>query len=411
MKSMKNRNILLVLLTIGFSIMAMNAVANPGFARKNGIACSTCHTAWPMLNATGRMFKENGYRLSRKEQPRQKISDNLKWDAAMPVSTLIIGRPYDKKKSKDYHQIRALHEVELFVAGNLSQKVSGFFELEAEDEDVNERGFKIGIPAASLTYNFSKAFNFQLSWADVLGYDPYNAYTGGRRLTRGSNSVISQGFGGADNGGGIGSTRQNITLYGRPIKQLFYGLSFSGSAEKKEGANANTISARLVGDVIPGVSLGAFYMDGAYTTGFNTSGDPDAGNDTDVDLGYSRLGLDLQVDLMGATLTGAYLAATDFNGSVIGAGDVGTESSNDTAFYFQALYVVRKDNRPTWVPILRYDSYTKSGGAATYNEVVAGLNYYFTENVRGMVEFWNQLDVPDGDDANNRITFQVYAAF
>ncbi|HEU4699482.1 MAG TPA: hypothetical protein VFS40_09900 [Gemmatimonadales bacterium] len=37
--------------------------AIPAFARKYGLACSACHTAWPELNAFGQRFKDNGYQL------------------------------------------------------------------------------------------------------------------------------------------------------------------------------------------------------------------------------------------------------------------------------------------------------------------------------------------------------------
>ncbi len=37
--------------------------ALPAFARKYGLPCSACHEAWPMLNAFGQTFKDNGYQL------------------------------------------------------------------------------------------------------------------------------------------------------------------------------------------------------------------------------------------------------------------------------------------------------------------------------------------------------------
>src|SRR6266436_6512296 len=35
----------------------------PAFARKYGLRCSACHTAWPELSAFGQRFKDNGYQL------------------------------------------------------------------------------------------------------------------------------------------------------------------------------------------------------------------------------------------------------------------------------------------------------------------------------------------------------------
>jgi hypothetical protein len=47
---------------------SLNATAHktksiPAFARKYGLRCSACHTAWPELNAFGQAFRDNGYQL------------------------------------------------------------------------------------------------------------------------------------------------------------------------------------------------------------------------------------------------------------------------------------------------------------------------------------------------------------
>ena len=53
---------LLVFLLVFFG-NATPARAIPAFARKYGLPCSACHEAWPMLNAFGQTFKDNGYQL------------------------------------------------------------------------------------------------------------------------------------------------------------------------------------------------------------------------------------------------------------------------------------------------------------------------------------------------------------
>jgi len=74
------------------------------------------------------------------------------------------------------------------------------------------------------------------------------------------------------------------------------------------------------------------------------------------------------------------------------------------------LYTVKDGNRTTWAPLVRYDSYEKNDGADTINELTLGVNYYFTENVRGMLEFWDRSG--DGTTADDdRLTVQVFAAF
>ena len=46
------------------SVAAVHAKARiPAFARKYGLACSACHTAWPQLNSFGQNFRDNGYQI------------------------------------------------------------------------------------------------------------------------------------------------------------------------------------------------------------------------------------------------------------------------------------------------------------------------------------------------------------
>jgi len=52
----------LLLLAISFGSVRP-ALAIPAFARKYGLPCSSCHSAWPMLNNFGQTFKDNGYQL------------------------------------------------------------------------------------------------------------------------------------------------------------------------------------------------------------------------------------------------------------------------------------------------------------------------------------------------------------
>jgi hypothetical protein len=65
------------ILTCAFLVLAMalcdaraasalptsKVMAIPAFARKYGLPCSACHTAWPELNNFGQVFRDNGYQL------------------------------------------------------------------------------------------------------------------------------------------------------------------------------------------------------------------------------------------------------------------------------------------------------------------------------------------------------------
>jgi hypothetical protein len=58
--SWRKAALFVVLIVLG---VAPRAHAIPAFARKYGLRCSACHEAWPMLNAFGQKFKDNGYQL------------------------------------------------------------------------------------------------------------------------------------------------------------------------------------------------------------------------------------------------------------------------------------------------------------------------------------------------------------
>jgi hypothetical protein len=45
-------------------LQGVHVRAIPAFARKYGLPCSACHTAWPELNNFGQTFRDNGYQLN-----------------------------------------------------------------------------------------------------------------------------------------------------------------------------------------------------------------------------------------------------------------------------------------------------------------------------------------------------------
>lgn len=49
--------------TAAYAMPAPKVNAIPAFARKYGLPCSACHTAWPELNNFGQVFRDNGYQL------------------------------------------------------------------------------------------------------------------------------------------------------------------------------------------------------------------------------------------------------------------------------------------------------------------------------------------------------------
>lgn len=407
-----------------FTVISTSADAIPAFARKYDAKCSSCHTAFPQLNSAGRKFKEAGYAFP-KVKGEKAVSDFLNWDEYVPVSILVKARPYDKKNPGD-EKLRALHEVEIFAGGRLSENVSTFIELEAEDEDLNARGFEIGVAHGWLTLRQSDALSAQIAWGGMLSADPYDTYSGGRRLTRGTQSVIDQSFGGADGGGKLSSARQTISAFGRPMSSLFYNVGVSGLAGDPEGENFSTYFARVAFDATRNVMIGGLMVNGSTeaigassSTSFvectalatpepSCSGAGDVAVATSVSAAvderdFQRIGLDAQADIGDIRLMASFMSTEDDTGS-------GGTSVNNDASYLHAQYTVKDSGRPVMVGLLRLDDYEKNNGADSYSAVTLNLTYYFTQNIKAFVEYW-EGDGPTAADEKNRITFQGSAAF
>jgi hypothetical protein len=216
--------------------------------------------------------------------------------------------------------------------------------------------------------------------------------------------VIDKTFGGADNDGSLGGKRQSISAFGRPMDNVFYNVGIGGVVAPDHetealGENPNTLFARLAVDVMPDVMVGLLYVDGKCEAG---TPDP-AGPTCLVDRDFMRLGVDAQADIGDARLMGAWLTAEDDQ-------DAGAAHEND-AWYLQGQYVFKKDGRPLIVPLVRIDGWETDDGVKDYKAATLNLGYYFTQNIKGFVEYWDQFDAPSGTADKSRFTVQIHAAF
>src|SRR5512140_2431250 len=95
------------------------ADAVPAYARKYGVSCMQCHTAYPTLNAYGRLFKLNGYVRAKDSDEGAMITQDgsLHIDKLFPWGVLVVSRPFDYKNT-DTHggTIQAINDLHLFIA-------------------------------------------------------------------------------------------------------------------------------------------------------------------------------------------------------------------------------------------------------------------------------------------------------
>lgn len=406
MNSSTNRKILMVASMVA-GLMTISTAANaiPAFARKYKAECTACHTAYPKLNETGRHFKEAGYSMGGEQDMvgEEKISDYLHWDKFMPLSGVIVLRPYDRE-SPGGAQNRALHEVEIMSGGRAYKNVSTWFEMEAED---NEDAFNLFISSAFVTYQHSKAVNLQAGYGHYLFADSYDTYSDMRRLTASHNPITNLRFLEADNGGRFRDPRQQVSLFGRVLDdKLFYIAGYGGLAGDTVGDRSQIYYGRLAFDIMPDLMIGGMVMNGSCEVGtesFN-KGAAACGVSGARDRDFSRVALDAQADVDNVRVVGVYMNVTE---------DLDAASGDETnaAWYLEGSYVLQKDGRPTWVPMLRVDGFEENDGKDSFTTATANIGYYFTQNIKGFLEYSNTYDAPTSDDEGSRSTVQLEAAF
>ncbi|MBI2503729.1 MAG: hypothetical protein HYW07_10925 [Candidatus Latescibacteria bacterium] len=189
-------------LTLGLLALLLTCAdgnAAPNFARKYKTSCSTCHYAYPKLNAFGKAFFNNGYRYPAgqdaemtKEEPvslgsesQKRVFPDAVWPADIPgtspLSVHAISRAYYKPDSEVKTYFEFPHELEVLFGGTLGETFSMFGEVELEIED-NE---------VETAFPFSLQYDYR-PWlhAQVGTVNP--DFTGNqRRLTREHNNVVS----------------------------------------------------------------------------------------------------------------------------------------------------------------------------------------------------------------------------
>ncbi|MFQ5829587.1 MAG: hypothetical protein ACE5JD_10605 [Candidatus Methylomirabilia bacterium] len=379
----------------GLLLLVPSAWAVPAFARTYGLKCSACHTAWPALNATGRRFKETGYMFRRGAPKEMKKISGLSIPVTYPLATVVKLRPYDKKREGDT-KLRALHEVEVFFAGNAWDLGSFFTELELEDET----GFEVELGHAVAGFHPHPLVNLVMGKGTVFHADAHDTLTNDRKLTRSSRQPLNQG---ASTGVKLKNAIQMVSLYGRETlaNKLFYSVTYSADASDNEGAGPKDWTGRLVLDILPDLSLGGFITDGEQ--GMTSGG-------VTRDLDFTRYGFDLQARFQDLSFLGAWVRAED---DIFAGRDEENNFSYLEAFYTVPEKVLKSMGVPgvRVVPLTRLDLYEKSDGRDDFADLTFNLGYYPWDNVRLYTEYFTSVDRPAGKDKEWRWTVQVEFGF
>jgi hypothetical protein len=281
--------------TMVLLLATFQANATPAFARSNNLACAACHTAYPALNNFGRQFKTHGYRIVAADKTEITSDFNIQDFGNFPIGAAIISRPYVKDNPGN-SEIRAIHELEVFMGGVLYKNLSGFVEIESEGED----GFGDVLGLAAINYDFNDAFHVQVAYAPTFFADPYSTLSSSRRLTASHYNILNDTYGNADNGDKLRHSRQQVSIFGRVANnKLFYNLGFGGLTGDNVANQSSVGFARIAYDITPNIMIGAFDVDGSC----------DVQTEPDVVKKHERGYADFKVDYHGIEVKDLYIFA------------------------------------------------------------------------------------------------------
>lgn len=407
-----------LLLAAAATFIAVKTDAVPSFARENGAECTTCHTQWPQLNEYGREFKESGYNLA---GPTTNIAEEVDLDRTFPASAALNMRFIDKRFSqdRDYEDLtqgdkrlllRAGHELEVFLAGRASEKISFFAEVEAEDEwpDPNgdAPGFQLQLATAAAQYRFMGGVTFTGGFGNVFFADAYNTLHHHKVARRDWN--VS---------GNVPGDAQFISVSGRfnAFPRMLLLAALSGNDGDLEGHDARDYSFRAAYDVMPWLMLGGYANLGRT---YNTNPDHPSRSHDQVDRG----GFDFQIDKNQIHVNGVWSRRHDYTRDV-GQDVIGTWETF-AAVEFQYI-VTDLNGNPKFVPYVMVDYYamdimdTGGGTGHTLPRDRTGygafLSFFFKQNARAQVGVEGTLAAAENyynlEHKEMRVTIAGYFGF
>lgn len=391
----------LILPTVVSMFSAKTAEAVPSFARATGKSCSSCHTVWPMLSKEGRQYKEAGYVSQEEEEAggTVEISDSLTL-VKNAFAARLQARPYDKKSfdkdtgdDKDVARMRALHEVEIFIAGITGNNLSSFIEAKAEDE-VGNTDFKLEAQAGVIGFHPNAAANIYLGFAEPTFADPYSAYCNGRRVTRAFRGVADKGF--------ITDASQFVSISGRSSVQprLFYLAAMSANNKDDfEHTPLGNYSLRAVYDVLPWLSIGGLYQAEKAKYNWNIGTQTAYKNKYANEADASNFGIDATVqfeDGLDANL--AYVIRDD-----------GESNEKNNILAVEAGYPLKLGQAQV-VPYGRVEHYTQNDGKDKFTDYHFSINHLIRPNLKGVVTY-EMIDKGTGGNDESRITIVADLGF
>jgi len=392
---------LLAALVAVISCLPADAWAIPVFARKYGVNCTMCHTAYPRLNDFGARFRDQGYRMIGREDAEKTVLESPPPVAARTSA----GYDYIEMRNVPSPSLKRGLEVsglDILAAGLLGQRI-GFFMVFVPGitEARGLAGQEATLESANLV--FSEIGGSELSLRAGRFEPAYTAFSVKRHLGVAAYDVYDYSF--------PGGLQYSATQTGLEFR---YGGSgrLRGAAGLVEGSGTNRASdnpqdayLRLEGVVGAGEGQTAGQRIGLVGYMGRARPDVSVAAPTDELQSFNRVGVDASLNTRGVNLGLQYLWAHD-DGALWGQADATTWDGG-----FAELSVVPGMNT---VVLARVDMV----GEPSFLDrdvwrYTAGGRYYFEDNVAAHLEYSHQVitsTAPD-DPTEDFFTLRVDLAF
>ncbi len=380
-----------------------DALALSQWAKKYGMSCNTCHTAFPRLTYMGEKFMRDGYQFNQDgNSKKQKVGDRLVLDELKhlfgirlnlrPVEYTTNGIDEDGDR-EDHLTFGKTNWVQFFVGGTIYKNTSIFIEYEVNDEDESHFSwYKLIFTnlfgpqgAANLVLGQQAPMEWMPASGRLRVMPDREGLAWGPRSSAGADPTVND----PEDEVGITGARPGISFYGYQGPLVYFaGVSPGDEAGGNDLNNEiNTwLGARfdLTGGTFAGSAVGVFAMQG--TDAANTAGTPvtvpPAPFQTTND--WDRLSLQGVLRMGGLDLTAGLTSGEDDNWT-LEAVDVSQEFDSTFA---QLGYLFGSNKQ--YYATLRHQSleYDDSAVAAAYGvqdeqeQLAASLYYFPMENLK-----------------------------
>lgn len=358
------------------------SAAVPVFARKYGLNCTNCHSAFPRLNDWGQRFRANGYQLPGRENEEKTVLEGPA-PVAMRTSYGYTSESSDNLPDTVDQSGFKLTGLDILSAGVIAPHIG--YLLVFPPQIAGSRG--VAEQEGTLEMASVMFSNLGSPWLNVRAgrFEPaYAAFSVKRHLTITPYEIYDYAFPG---GSPFSETQEGIEVTGRGHGFAYATGWLNGSATNRPGDGPADVYGRATWTLGAGEGQTAGQRFGV--TGYLGSARPETGPGDRQS--FSRLGLDASLNWRQWNLAAQWLSGTDDRALWGDAGDV------DWSGYFAEL---------TWQPVGECLAFARYDAVATPDAInedigrwTGGARYYFADNLALHLEYSRRVtDVPGDDD-------------